>query len=159
MRSDCRTLWDSRSLWNACIPRIECRERAHCHYGYSRPGAHARLRPHPHFETGFQGLHTSVPWPTTEEGYRKGCSGVSAFCPKQVHGELKDLTSKSNILNTFRPTKIKIGLEQILRKYTMIFIEQSEVGTSRHNAAHGSEYSHNSSIIELEKAQKDLSFT
>ncbi|KAL8723618.1 MAG: hypothetical protein Q9181_007246 [Wetmoreana brouardii] len=79
---------------------------------------------------------------------------------KQVHQEIKKLTSLLKI-NTFRPAKIKIGLEQLLQKYAMTFIEQSGVGTSRHSStsALGSEQSYESSVTDLEKAQKDLLIT
>ena len=75
---------------------------------------------------------------------------------KHVHQEIKGLISKFNIVKVFQVAKIQIGVEKILEKYTKLFVEQSDIGVSRHGSDDGSEYSRVSSI-EFEKAQRAMS--
>lgn len=68
---------------------------------------------------------------------------------QEVHQEIKHLII--NTIKVFQVTKVHVGVEKILEKYTKLFIEQSECGASQHSCDYGSEYSRVSSI-EFEKA-------
>ena len=70
-----------------------------------------------------------------------------AYCmfAEEVHQEIKDLVAKFNIIKVFQVTKVHIGVEKILEKYTKLFIEQSEGRASLRGSDNGSEYSRVSS--------------
>ena len=70
---------------------------------------------------------------------------------KEVHQEIKDMIFKFNIIKVFRFAKIQFGVEKMMKMYTKLFIEQSEIGASCHGSDQGSEFSCVSSI-EFEKA-------
>jgi len=45
---------------------------------------------------------------------------------KQVHQEIKNLIAKFNIIKVVRIAQIQIGVEIVLEKYALLFIEQSD---------------------------------
>ena len=70
---------------------------------------------------------------------------------KEVHQEIKDMDFKFSIIKVFRFAKIQFGVEKMLKMYTKLFIEQSEIGASCRGSDQGSEYSR-VSFIGFEKA-------
>ena len=57
----------------------------------------------------------------------------------RVHQEIKELTDIFNIGKIFQAAKIQIDVQQIINKYTKLFVEESGTGAGRVDVGQGSE--------------------